>query len=64
MYKVEVVDWSDEDYRQFGSEKIVLTFYTDLPPGFSYDGGRLDIDGWPDTIWTMSHQFSVRVTEE
>lgn len=64
MFKVEVVDWGDSAYREHGCEKIVETFYTEIAPGFCYDGGRLEIDGWPDTIYLSSHQFSVRVTEE
>lgn len=31
--------------------------------GFSYDGGRLDFDGYQETVWVMSHQFSVEFKE-
>lgn len=64
MYKVEVVDWGDDAYRKFGCEQIIETFYTDASPGFCYDGGRLEIDGFPDTIWVYGSQWSVRVTKE
>jgi hypothetical protein len=58
--KYDVVDWGDGAYRTYGKEKVIATI--DLPHGlrgFSYDGGRLDLAGYPQTIYVASHQFSV-----
>jgi hypothetical protein len=60
----DVVDWSDDAYKNHGGEYVVAT--VKLPQGltgFSYDGGRLDLNGHPETIWVTSHQFSVRLKE-
>lgn len=65
MPKFDVVDWGDDAYSRHGKERIVAT--VDLPAGltgFSYDGGRLDLNGHPDTIWVTSHQFSVRPAKQ
>lgn len=61
MYKVTVVDWGDNAYAQYGSSKVVHEFTTDMIPSICHDGGRLDITGWPETIWVSSHQFSVEI---
>jgi hypothetical protein len=61
---VEIVDWGDDAYRKHGCEHVVAT--VELPQGFAgfcYDGGRLDLNGHPETIWVLSHQFSIRVKE-
>lgn len=58
--KYDVVDWGDDAYRTHGNSRVIET--VDLPnglKGFSYDGGRLDLDGHPETIYVESHQFSV-----
>jgi hypothetical protein len=62
-YEVKVVDWGDEAYKKYGEAHTIITFITDKVPSYGYDGGRLDINGWPDTIWVFSHQFSVEVKE-
>jgi hypothetical protein len=64
MAKYNIVDWDDDAYKEHGGPHTVAT--VDLPDGltgFCYDGGRLDLDGHPDTIW-VSHQFSVRLAGE
>lgn len=59
--KITVVDWGDETYRLHGKPTILAEFVVDKYLGFSYDGGRLDFNAYPDTIWVFSHQWSVYV---
>jgi hypothetical protein len=63
MYKVKVIDWSDVAYEKCGEkhvEEVIID--SEKPPAwFSYDGGRVDIQGHPDTIWVMGHQFSIEI---
>ncbi len=69
MIKIEVVDWSDDAYKTskkkngVASSIVVERFEIPKFDGFSFDGGRLDIVGHPDTIW-VSNQWSVNVVEE
>jgi hypothetical protein len=58
--KYDVVDWGDDAYLYDGKPRVIET--VELPNGlrgFSYDGGRLDLEGHPATIYVASHQFSV-----
>ena len=59
--KITVVDWGDDSYRAHGKASIIAEFNIDKYEGFSYDGGRLDFNGYPETIWVVSHQWSVDV---
>lgn len=61
MTILQVVDWGDGAYAQHGKEHVVAEVKLAGPlTGFSYDGGRLDIDGHPETIYLWTNQFSVR----
>ena len=56
-----VVNWDDATFREYGKPHVIARFALDKPmEGFSYDGGRLDIEGVPDTIWVSGQSFSVR----
>lgn len=63
MSHVGIVDWGDDAYREHGCSQVLAEFTTKQIPSISYDGGRVDIDGYPDTIWVMGHQWSVNITE-
>ena len=55
--------------------KIIIKDWTETPAtvqeftvpitdrSFSYDGGRLDIDGLGQTVWVIGHSFSVDFEE-
>lgn len=65
--KLRITDWSDDAYKRTkketgkASSEVVAEVYIESFQGFCYDGGRLDIMGHGETIWVMSHQFSVSV---
>lgn len=67
--KIEVVDWSDDAYREtkkktgVASSRVIAKVEIPEFKGFCFDGGRLDIVGVPDTIW-VTNQCSVNVVEE
>ena len=67
--KLEVVDWSDDAYneskRRTGIASSLVIARVEIPEfkGFSFDGGRLEIDGVPETIW-VTNQWSVHVVDE
>ena len=57
MTKVTITDWD-------GDNDIVTVVYTNVKnPGICYDGGRIDIDGVPETQWA-SHRWSIDFEEE
>lgn len=75
MIKVKIVDWGDDPILEESEYPVVaydedlkevrfpsITIEVEKYTGHSYDGGRLDISGYPDTIW-VSHQHSVYVEE-
>ncbi len=62
MVKVRVVDWSDDAYKEYGGEHVIAEITIEKFTGYSYDGGRLDIDGHKETIW-VSNQYSVYVED-
>lgn len=56
--RVEVRDWGGDET----SEQVV---YVDrMPASISYDGGRIDIDGHPETIWVFSCSFTIDFKSE
>lgn len=64
-FHYKVVDWSDDAYRQYGKAHVVARFALDKPlSNVSYDGGRVDIDGVPDTIWVSGNSFSIKECDE
>lgn len=75
MVRVKVIDWGDDplierpdlvegtDDTDWKVSFPSVTIYVERYVGHSYDGGRLDIDGYPDTIW-VSHQHSIYVGDE
>ena len=64
MTVLQVIDWGDEAYSTHGKSRVVAEVEIVGPfTGFSYDGGRLDIDGHPETIYLWTSQFSVRTKE-
>ena len=64
MTKYKVIDWGDDAYRESGGERVIARFEWDGPLTVCHDGGRLDVDGHPDTIYVTGHQWSIRVDEE
>lgn len=69
MLKVQVVDWSDEAYARTkkatgtASSEVIAEVEVERFGGISFDGGRLDIAGHPETIWVMSHQWSINIEQ-
>lgn len=65
--KLRIVDWSDDAYKRMkkatgeASSEVLAEIEIESFTGFSYDGGRLDITGYGETIWVWSSQFSVEV---
>jgi len=58
MTKVIITDWD-------GDEDVVTVVYTDVKnPGICHDGGRLEIDGVPETQWVMSVRWKIDFEEE
>ena len=51
--RVEVRDWG-------GDETIEQVLYINrMPTSICYDGGRIDIDGHPETIYVRSCSFTI-----
>lgn len=65
--KITVTDWGDDAYKRTkkatgeASSEVIAEVEIERFSGFSFDGGRLDIQGHPETIWIMSHQWSLNV---
>lgn len=66
--KVQVVDWGDDAYKRtkkatgVASSEVIAEVTIDKFVGFTFDGGRLDIIGHPETIWVHSHQWTLNLT--
>lgn len=58
--KLRIIDWSDDAYKRTkkatgkASSEIIVEIEIESFTGFSYDGGRLDISGYGETIWVVS----------
>lgn len=65
--KIQVIDWGDDAYKRTkkatgeATSEVVAEIEIAEFTGFSFDGGRLDITGHPETIWIESHQWAVRI---
>jgi len=67
MTKVQVVDWGDNAFKRTkkatgtASSEVIAEVEVARFTGLSFDGGRLDIAGYPDTIWISSNQWSINI---
>lgn len=65
--KIKVTDWSDDAYKRTkkatgkAESEVIAEVEVERFAGFSFDGGRLEISGHPETIWITSHQWSLYV---
>lgn len=51
--RVEVRDWGGDTT----TEQVV--YIDHMPKSISYDGGRIDIDGHPETLYMWSNSFTI-----
>lgn len=64
---LKVVDWGDDAYKRTkeatgeATSEVLATVQIPEFKGLSFDGGRLEIVGHPDTIWVSSHQWSIDI---
>lgn len=76
MINVRIVDWGDNPLLEDSEHAVeaydkdlnsvrfpAITIQVEKYTGHSYDGGRLDIAGYPNTIW-VSHSHSIYLEQE
>lgn len=65
--KIQVTDWGDDAYKRTkkatgkASSEVIAEVEVKEFTGFCFDGGRLEISGYPETIWVHSHQWSLNI---
>jgi hypothetical protein len=64
-YKYNVIDWGDDAYRKNNKEEIICTIELSKPlDNICFDGGRLEIEGWEETIYIKSSQFAIHIVKD